>query len=67
MIMTKLNWYYKGIIFGIFVFLSNSAIDFLAGDFTFDGIGKRIIISLISGLIFGIFMKYIDSRESKKN
>ncbi|MDO6598046.1 hypothetical protein Q4512_14075 [Oceanihabitans sp. 2_MG-2023] len=63
--MTKLNWYYKGIIFGIFVLISNSAIDFLAGDFTFDGIGKKIILSLISGLLLGLLMKYIDNKKTE--
>ncbi len=63
MMMTKLNWYYKGIFFAIFILLSHIFIDFLAGDFTMDRIGKRIILSLISGLLFGLLMKYIDRKK----
>ncbi|QRM90432.1 hypothetical protein FG167_14705 [Lacinutrix sp. WUR7] len=65
--MKKLNWYYKGIIFAVFVLISNSAIDLVAGDFTFDNMEKRVLLSLISGLIFGLFMKYKDQRQSKKS
>ena len=62
---TKLNWFYKELLFAIFILLSNSVVDVLAGDFTFDNMGKRILLALISGIAFALVMRYVDKKKTE--
>lgn len=55
---SKLNWIIEGLIAGVIFLVIIILVDLISGDFSLEGIWKKIFIFLIAGIGYGLTMKY---------
>lgn len=59
------NWIIEGLVFAALLLVINALINLVLGEFTFDQYWKRVVISIIGGLLYGFVMNVIRKNNKR--